>query len=679
MKIIFAALAFGPGISFADSYRLAPDPNVPAITFHLGYSLGTHDGSAANLTGALEVVTSPSGDSPRVSGELRVPIRSLKTGNPERDCHLLESLGLDYTKSLYPKEHVCSDKHELPTSGKDAIAFPEIVFKVDSVSRTDRESRILVRGEWTIHGVTRHDEFPLTMTSVDGGELLKGSYAIRLADFGIEVKSAHVLFATISVADSAHVDFNIMLRRPAQPEPAYVQRGHQTEKKQKDYHEHLERFYSALSKAIKESAPDLLPKLNPPGQDNHGYQILPKIVADSPPRAPGEKLDVSAYTWPHTDSLFDRETKVLDGLDAELGKIPHSPAGHPAFEKLIADYRKAADKRDNVDSHVQYNWHWQAQIQADRPLFDRLEKSLDLCLERDAIAKRDPHSARVQEIDRELAEGRDRVSPPSFVRPEHPSAGRTVLSVPLMTDITDPTFVRAFQKAVEDTWHIHSGSREFSLRLNVETITPEKLYCDGRANCVPPAKGTKIDLDAHLSHFPKDRAVLTTGATTLKIVGLAIVVSPYDVQPRVLAHEFGHILGFPDLYLRGYQDLGADGFMVKELVDPTDIMGDPVAGPVLPGHFERIVAGKEVEEFMGAGLTALYQRHDPLEAAKDFREVLARNANHYGATLQLAKALDQAGKKDEALPYWKKMLGMAEAANDAESLKTVKARLGSNR
>jgi len=70
-----------------------------------------------------------------------------------------------------------------------------------------------------------------------------------------------------------------------------------------------------------------------------------------------------------------------------------------------------------------------------------------------------------------------------------------------------------------------------------------------------------------------------------------IVIGPEDIPPRVLAHEFGHILGFKDVYFRGYRDLGADGFEVREVVaDSDDIMGDPGTGPVKRRHFEALAA-----------------------------------------------------------------------------------------
>ena len=50
------------------------------------------------------------------------------------DCHFQETLGLDYTTSDFPKKHVCDGKNKLPTTGKNAAAYPEIVFTLKSQS-----------------------------------------------------------------------------------------------------------------------------------------------------------------------------------------------------------------------------------------------------------------------------------------------------------------------------------------------------------------------------------------------------------------------------------------------------------------------------------------------------------------------------------------------------------------
>ena len=79
---------------------------------------------------------------------------------------------------------------------------------------------------------------------------------------------------------------------------------------------------------------------------------------------------------------------------------------------------------------------------------------------------------------------------------------------------------------------------------------------------------------------------------------------------------------------------------------------------------------------MKNGLDALYVKSDPEAAVKAFREVLAKNPEHYGANFQLAVALDRAGKPAEAVPQWEKSLAMAEAIKDETTADRARKRLG---
>jgi Flp pilus assembly protein TadD len=81
------------------------------------------------------------------------------------------------------------------------------------------------------------------------------------------------------------------------------------------------------------------------------------------------------------------------------------------------------------------------------------------------------------------------------------------------------------------------------------------------------------------------------------------------------------------------------------------------------------------QALMNAGLDALYRTKDPSAAAVQFRKVLELNPNHYGATYQLATALDRVGKPAEARVLWEKVLKMAEGYKDQDTLATTKARL----
>jgi cytochrome c-type biogenesis protein CcmH/NrfG len=99
---------------------------------------------------------------------------------------------------------------------------------------------------------------------------------------------------------------------------------------------------------------------------------------------------------------------------------------------------------------------------------------------------------------------------------------------------------------------------------------------------------------------------------------------------------------------------------------------------VATGYWIKLRPAAEIagqEALMKAGLDALYTKNDGAAAARLFRKVLELNPSHYGATLQLAKALDAAGRPQEARPYWEKMKSLAEEARDDETLVTVQKRL----
>lgn len=82
------------------------------------------------------------------------------------------------------------------------------------------------------------------------------------------------------------------------------------------------------------------------------------------------------------------------------------------------------------------------------------------------------------------------------------------------------------------------------------------------------------------------------------------------------------------------------------------------------------------DALMSRGVESLYKKSDPEAAAKDFRKILAKNPEHYGATFQLAVALDRGGKAAEARPLWEKSLAMAQAVKDEKTAETARQRLG---
>jgi len=78
---------------------------------------------------------------------------------------------------------------------------------------------------------------------------------------------------------------------------------------------------------------------------------------------------------------------------------------------------------------------------------------------------------------------------------------------------------------------------------------------------------------------------------------------------------------------------------------------------------------------MTLGLDLLYRQNNPGAAEEQFRKVLQKNPAHYGATYQLATALDKQGKEALARPLWTKVLGMATMYKDERTAATARARL----
>jgi lysophospholipase L1-like esterase len=91
---------------------------------------------------------------------------------------------------------------------------------------------------------------------------------------------------------------------------------------------------------------------------------------------------------------------------------------------------------------------------------------------------------------------------------------------------------------------------------------------------------------------------------------------------------------------------------------------------------EHLRRGAEpTDPLMHEGLEALYREKDPLSAILHFQRLLDANPTHYGATFQLATALDQAGRPDQARPVWERFLKMAEAIGDRSNSETARKRL----
>ena len=82
---------------------------------------------------------------------------------------------------------------------------------------------------------------------------------------------------------------------------------------------------------------------------------------------------------------------------------------------------------------------------------------------------------------------------------------------------------------------------------------------------------------------------------------------------------------------------------------------------------------------MALGIDLARRQNNPAAAAEQFRKVLQRNPTHYGATYQLAMALDKSGQAAQARLLWEKVLGMATTYKDEPTAQAARQRLRVNR
>src|SRR4051812_32666149 len=169
------------------------------MTFKIGYTFGTHDGQSSESSGSAQVTLDPLEIR---SARFSVPIAKMSTGSALRDCHMRESLGIDYSRSRFPNEHICNSANELPAEGPDSVAFPTIdVEFVRAVSarsagtiallavRPGQAAEFDAEVTLRVHGITQTIQIPIRVELVDQGRLrVKTQFDVKLADHGVVVK-----------------------------------------------------------------------------------------------------------------------------------------------------------------------------------------------------------------------------------------------------------------------------------------------------------------------------------------------------------------------------------------------------------------------------------------------------------------------------------------------------------
>jgi hypothetical protein len=315
-------------------------------------------------------------------------------------------------------------------------------------------------------------------------------------------------------------------------------------------------------------------RIEPPRPRPHGYGVLPEIV-DDPPPAP---IEARRTTY----SLQALSTRVpQDFRDASVlaGRVPHEP--DLPLVPWVDEFLRLRDRMRNLEDHLDYHAKWQVEVVAYREWFGKRNRIIDRVRELRELQERNAPPEEIEAVQAEVLRRLSPFRPTPGLRLGRREDGARVLELTVATDVDDEDFLDETRRAVEQTWSASGAarSRRFALELRWRRIPLAELYPDA-----PPAHGTLIDVDEHARRFPADVVLLTTGAkSTHAWTARSVLLGPGEISRRTLAHEFGHLLGFDDAYLRGYEGDpdGAFGAVLVEWVGlRDDLMGNPSGGAV---------------------------------------------------------------------------------------------------
>jgi hypothetical protein len=346
----------------------------------------------------------------------------------------------------------------------------------------------------------------------------------------------------------------------------------------------LERAHTwLLKRAIEQGDRESIERLSPdpPSPRPTGYGILPEIVGDAP--LSPQQLSEQRYSLELLSEGFASEFREAANL-ADRGSGEESGPLGPS----VAEFERLRDRLDDLEDHLAYHANWQTAVVEYAEFFAARNQLV-------AEVRRMDRLRAAGETEEAARIGRDLVEKLAPFRPNSAlelaqEADRLTLQVKVHTDIADESFLAAFKEAVHSAYCESDAarSRGFALDLELIHVSPGVLYPDGA-----PSPGTEIDVDAHLERFPPDSLVLTTGAaSTYAFTGRVILLGSDPIAGRTLAHEFGHLLGFDDAYLRGYDGdpEGPYGVVVVEWSGLSDdLMSNSRGGQVTDEMIESMI------------------------------------------------------------------------------------------
>jgi len=338
-----------------------------------------------------------------------------------------------------------------------------------------------------------------------------------------------------------------------------------------------------IARAEREN-PELLQRLTekPAIPRRTGYRLLPDVEPDQSL----QKLEPRRQTYSLESLTTISTTNFRDAalLSLHVADEPTAPLEH-----LIAEYERLRPKLDNLDSHINYHSMWQQAAIDDTEFFARQNRIHARTIEWDqSRANVDPQASDSARMGIVKLVASFRPTPGLAI--ELDASGTRVLKVSVATDITNAPFLEKFRRGVLAAFSESEAARarRFRVDLIFDQIAPASLYPEGS-----PEIGAVIDEDAHVARFPNGALVLTTGAKrTHAYVGRHIQLGTDPTVSRSLAHEFAHLLGFKDAYLRAFEGTPDDPFgcvFVEWTGLRNDLMGSPSRGLVTVAMIDQLL------------------------------------------------------------------------------------------
>ena len=207
---IFLGLLFLSIVDAKADHLLKVVPEMSKTLVRVKYTLGTYAIPNTQVRGFMNLMKAQGPTLKLKTAEVSLLIVGFKSNDTTLDCHLRESLGLDYALSDFPDSHVCS-QDRLPAEGKNAVVFDQIQFKTNNsldidLSKIGEDEVIMeVPGSWTLHGVRREAPAQVKIQKTSNGYRVLGKHSFSLKDFGVVVKK----FLFVSVQDQVEAEWSV--------------------------------------------------------------------------------------------------------------------------------------------------------------------------------------------------------------------------------------------------------------------------------------------------------------------------------------------------------------------------------------------------------------------------------------------------------------------------------------